>query len=239
MMFPLLLALAPAGPSPLPAAEACPPMSAYDVSAVNASNLPLPEALGLLVDGTPWRVEVAGQANAIRVSYTNVAGSLDDVLGDVLGRAGKVSGAALAASRDPAHCTIRVAVRAPQPAPAPETAPVPAASGSDAAQVVASHPAIPVPPPAVLRAGELLSEGLSRIATERGWSMRWNIPQDYVVDVQIPLPNESDLIPLITWVIRAYQAQGALEGVVPRFARGNRVVSIEPMTVRDSAGNKE
>lgn len=236
MMFPLLLALAPAGPSPLPAAEACPPMSAYDVSAVNASNLPLPEALGLLVDGTPWHVEVAGQASAIRVTYSNVAGALDDVLDDVLGKAGKTSGAALAASRDPAHCTVRVAVRAPAPTAASVAS---SASGSGEPQAVASHPAIPVPPPAVLRAGELLSEGLSRIATERGWSMRWNIPQDYVVDVQIPLPNESDLIPLITWVIRAYQAQGALEGVVPRFARGNRVVSIEPMTVRDSAGNKE
>ncbi len=84
-----------------------------------------------------------------------------------------------------------------------------------------------------LQPGQNLSEALERYVRERGWSLRWNIGEDYVLDASLPIPS-TDLIESVTWVVNTYQSQGGMLGVVPRFARSNRVVVIEKMDVRDN-----
>ncbi|OGU24398.1 MAG: hypothetical protein A2580_08650 [Hydrogenophilales bacterium RIFOXYD1_FULL_62_11] len=91
----------------------------------------------------------------------------------------------------------------------------------------------PLPATAVLPAGSRLSTALERYVRDRGWALRWNIEEDYVLDVNLPIPT-SELIDGVTWVVHAYQSQGGMLGVVPRFARGNNVVVIEKMDVRES-----
>lgn len=99
------------------------------------------------------------------------------------------------------------------------------ALGATSAQTSALSSALPP--------GQNLSEALERYVRERGWSLRWNIGEDYVLDASLPIPS-SDLIEGVTWVVNTYQSQGGMLGVVPRFARSNRVVVIEKMDVRDS-----
>lgn len=84
-----------------------------------------------------------------------------------------------------------------------------------------------------LPAGTRLSVALDRFVRERGWDLRWQIAEDYVLDVNLPIPA-ADLIESVTWVVQTYQSQGGMYGVVPRFARSNRVVVIEKMDVRDN-----
>lgn len=84
-----------------------------------------------------------------------------------------------------------------------------------------------------LQPGQNLSEALERYVRDRGWSLRWNIGEDYALDASLPIPS-SDLIEGVTWVVNTYQSQGGMLGVVPRFARSNRVVVIEKMDVRDN-----
>lgn len=85
----------------------------------------------------------------------------------------------------------------------------------------------------MLPAGTRLSVALDRFVRERGWDLRWQIDEDYVLDANLPIPT-ADLIESVTWVVHAYQSQGGMYGVVPRFARSNRVVVIEKMDVRDN-----
>lgn len=83
-----------------------------------------------------------------------------------------------------------------------------------------------------LPAGDRLSTALERYVRERGWDIRWKIDEDYVLDASLPIPT-NDLIEAVTWVVHTYQSQGGMMGVVPRFARTNRVIVIEKMNVRD------
>jgi len=84
-----------------------------------------------------------------------------------------------------------------------------------------------------LPSGSRLSVALERFIRERGWDIRWNIDEDYVLDAQLPIPT-SDVIEAVTWVVHTYQSQGGMPGVVPRFARANKIVVIEKMDVRES-----
>lgn len=80
----------------------------------------------------------------------------------------------------------------------------------------------------VLRAGTLLSESLRRYVKTQGWNaLRWNIDHDYLIEDDIPL--HGDMQTAVTGLVRAYQAQGGLMGVTPRFAEANRVVVFEPV----------
>lgn len=88
--------------------------------------------------------------------------------------------------------------------------------------------------PFVLKAGKQLSAALQSYVQSRGWQLRWRIDADYMIDVDIPVPA-LDLIDGVTWVVRVYQSQDGMQGVVPRFARGNKVVVIEMMDVREAA----
>lgn len=147
----------------------------------------------------------------------------------------------------------RLGTAAPLPVP-PPAAVQPAASGyqpdatglavpSRAAAPVAAPVAGALPPPPVLQqpqmavttipAGTRLSEGLELFVSSRGWSLRWLIEEDYMLDADLPIPG-TNVIDAVTWVVQTYQRQGGMRGVVPMFARGNRVVAIQNMDVRDN-----
>lgn len=136
-------------------------------------------------------------------------------------------------------------VRAPAPvqqaAPVPMAQPVapPVAEGSAHGWPVPEQASPIVAPPApvhqtitTIPAGSRLSDALEVFITSRGWSLRWLIDEDYMLDADLPIPG-ADVIDAVTWVVQTYQRQGGMRGVVPRFARGNRVVAIEKMDVRD------
>lgn len=78
----------------------------------------------------------------------------------------------------------------------------------------------------ILRAGTLLSESLRRYVQDQGWNaLRWEVDHDYRIAEDIPM--HGDMQTAIRGLVQAYQAQGGLMGVAPRFAEGNRVVVIE------------
>lgn len=210
-LFAALLAAAP-----LPAlADNCPALSVYEVSGVTAASVPLQEALGLLFAGTAWKPEVLGDASRVRVSFRNVSGPLDLVLGKVVAQASGASTQPLSSVADASRCAV--AINAVRP-------------------TVASGIALGTPIRAEMRylpAGENLSDALAKYAERGGWSLRWNIDADYVLDVDLPMPKGADVIEGITWLVKTYQAQGGMSGVVPRFAKGNKVVVIEQMDVRE------
>lgn len=189
----------------------CPPMSAYSVVGVSANEMPLADALALLFEGTAWKAEASGAGN-VTVTFRNVSGPLDAVFRKVVEQAGSASNAPLSALADPGRCVATVVQRA-------------AASAAPREAVA--------PKPRVLRAGRNLSDALSEYVQASGWQLRWRIEEDYVLDVDFPMPD-TDLIEAVSYVVRAYQAQGGMQGVAPRFAKANRVVVIEPMDVRES-----
>ncbi|WP_019583732.1 TcpQ domain-containing protein [Thioalkalivibrio sp. ALE16] len=81
-------------------------------------------------------------------------------------------------------------------------------------------------PAYVLRAGTMLSESLRRYVKAQGWnSLRWNVDHDYFIEDDIPM--RGDMQSAIMGLVRAYQDQGGLMGVSPRFAEANRVVVFE------------
>jgi hypothetical protein len=83
----------------------------------------------------------------------------------------------------------------------------------------------------VIPAGTMLSKGLADYVKRFGWSIRWNIKEDYLLDAPFPIPA-GGVTSGITYVMRAYQSQGGLLGNVPMFATPNRVVVIEPTSTR-------
>ena len=198
----------------------CPPLSAYRVTNVSAENVRIGVAMDMLVSGTTWSPNIVGSDDDVTVSFRGVSGPLDQVLSKVVEAAGQASTAAVSMVTDPVRCIATVNV-APPVAPA---APV------DALAEVA--PAAPRYQSESLPAGGTLSEALTSYAERKGWTLRWQLDDDYMLDVDIPIPP-MDLIDGVTYVVRAYQAQGGLNGVVPRFARSNKVVVIEKMNVRE------
>lgn len=201
----------------------CPPLSAYRVTNVSADNLRIGAAMDMLVSGTTWSSSVAGTDDDVTVTFRGVSGPLDQVLSKVAEAAGQASTSAVSMVTDPTRCIATVTVTPPV-APA---APVAAADAeAPAAPIAPQHPS------ETLRAGGTLSEALGDYAQRKGWSLRWQLDDDYMLDVDVPIPP-MDLIDGVTYVVRAYQAQGGLIGVVPRFAQSNKVVVIEKMNVRE------
>jgi hypothetical protein len=200
--------------APLPAlAGSCPSLAMYEVNGVTAASLPLSEALGLLFAGTAWKPEVLGDASRVRVSFRSVSGPLDLVLNKVVAQASGASTQPLSSVADSSRCAVAVNIVRTTPAVALGT------------PIRAEMRALP--------AGENLSDALAKYAERGGWSLRWNIDADYVLDVDLPMPKGADVIEGITWLVKTYQAQGGMAGVVPRFAKGNKVVVIEQMDVRE------
>lgn len=248
------LALAISGP----ALASCPPLTAYRVQGVSAKNATPAEAIGLLLANTPWKPDVDAALNA-PINLRSVSGPLDRVLERLVD--GLDSTGQITMLQDSASCVVRVALRAPAPAPAPIPEPAPAPAPATAVASASAMPDVPLeasapmpervieldpfaetsglgnedapaPRSHVLKAGKSLSEALDEYVTERGWSIRWMLEEDYLLDADVPVPP-LDVIDGVTWVVTAYQQQGGLRGVTPRFATPNKVVVIEAMNVRE------
>lgn len=146
----------------------------------------------------------------------------------------------------PAPAPAAVSTQAPRvafPAPAPVgrapvttvTAPAPAPLTTVTAPTpltTAPYEMAPRQEITKIPAGTRLSEALELFVKARGWSMRWLIDEDYMLDADLPVPA-GDVIEAVTWVVQTYQRQGGMRGVVPLFAKGNKVVAIQKMDVRD------
>lgn len=116
---------------------------------------------------------------------------------------------------DPAAVSLLTGGPAPAPSPTYQAAPARA------------------PMSTMLPSGSRLSTALERFVRERGWDLRWQIEEDYMLDANLPIPS-GDVIEAVTWVVNTYQSQGGMPGVVPRFARSNQIVVVEKMDVRGS-----
>jgi len=187
--------------------QVCQPLGAYHVTGISANELPVQQAIGILFTGTPWSVNIAGSLPSVSLSYSGVSGPLDQVLARAIEQTGQSLSLPLIAVSDPSRCIVTISL--------PVTTPGEGRYGG------------------VLPAGEALSVALEQYAEQQGWKLRWNIDEDYVLDVDLPLPADG-IVNTITWVVNTYQSQGGLAGVAPRFAQGNNVVVIEHMNVRES-----
>lgn len=87
----------------------------------------------------------------------------------------------------------------------------------------------PAAEPYTIPAGTLLSQGLAKYVQRYGWSIRWLVSDDYRLDAPLPIPAGS-VDAGVTYVVHTYQSQGGLLGDVPRFAKPNKVVVIQPVT---------
>jgi hypothetical protein len=231
----------------------CPPLTAYRVQGVSAKNATPAEAIGLLLAGTPWKADVDAGLNA-PINLRSVSGPLDRVLERLID--GLDSSGQITMLQDSSGCVVRVALRQP-PAPVPAAPAEPAAAaaaptplpdvpldpaGAMAERVIEVDPfadttglgneSAPAPRSHVLPAGKSLSEALEEYVADRGWTIRWMLEEDYILDVDVPVPP-LDVIDGVTWVVTAYQQQGGLRGVTPRFATPNKVVVIEAMNIRE------
>lgn len=82
-------------------------------------------------------------------------------------------------------------------------------------------------------AGTLLSTGLASFVKSFGWTLKWNVTSDYMLDEPLPIPAGS-IIDGVNYVMRAYQSQGGLLGVRPVYAKPNKVVSVQPAEIEDN-----
>ncbi|MGH8159357.1 MAG: hypothetical protein ACREPQ_14650 [Rhodanobacter sp.] len=83
--------------------------------------------------------------------------------------------------------------------------------------------------PYTIPAGIMLSEGLTKYVKSFGWSMRWNVKDDFRLDAPLPIPAGS-MKEGVNYVVHTYQAQGALLGDAPDYHNPNQFVVIEPVT---------
>jgi len=196
--------------------QACLPMGTYHITGISANELPVQQAIDILFTGTPWSVNIIGSLPPLTLSYSGVSGPLDQVLAQSIEQAGQSLSLPVVAVSDPTRCLVTIST--------PSTAPAEERDGVKLEELRYGG---------VLPAGEALSAALEQYAEQQGWTLRWNIDDDYLLDVDLPLPAES-IINTITWVVNTYQSQGGLAGVAPRFAQSNKVVVIEHMNVRES-----
>lgn len=203
---------------------ACPPLSVYEVTNVQVSNGTLGQAIDVLLDGTSWSAKVTDDANEVRVSFRDVSGPLDQVFDRMVGQAKTTAGASLSVLKDTSSCTINVSSR--RNGNAATAVPVAAVPVATEARAVAAP--VGLAKQDVLARGKPISSALTSYAKDKGWQIRWNIEEDFMVDVDIPLPRGYEVAQAITWVIETYQMSGALRGVEPIF-HTNNVVSIQKM----------
>lgn len=225
-----------AAPSALAQASTqCVALNAHRVESLSARNVSPKDALSMVLAGTQWKLEIDPTITE-PVTFRGVSGPADLIIERLTDQFDTTG--TLVLMQDRAACTLRLRRPAPPPPPVPVAVPTPGPS-TPATQTPspANEPVVPVDVrpahrSATLSKGKRLSEALEAYIVERGWTMRWLIDEDYVLDADVPVPA-LDVIDGVTWVVEAYQAQGGLRGAAPRFARGNKVVVIEPMTVRE------
>lgn len=204
----------------------CPPLARYDVSGVSFRGASLDRAVERLLDGTAWKAEFDGPATDIRLSMIGVSGPLNLVLDRLIQQAGKSTVVdSVSSVIDKEGCTVKVNVRTNAPTPSVRVeeahtrvlAEVELNAKREQSQAEKGY---------TLPQGVKLSEALAGYAKAHGWSLRWRIQDDYMIDTEIPIPP-GEIVDGVLHVIRAYQAAGAMQTVRPRFASPNRVVVIE------------
>lgn len=226
-----LIALAVAGALPATAAPPrCPDLENYDVSNISVRGGTLDRIVNRVLDGTAWKAEFKGPATDIRLSVIGVSGPMDLVLDRVIRRAGEAEVVESVSSVvDRATCTVTVSVTTKRPTPS-VLVEAPAAEAFAAVTAAAAAAPLREPTPAerthVLPGGSKLSDALSKYVEAHGWTLRWRIEEDFLIDTDIPIP-EGDVVNGVLHVVRAYQAAGAMKTVRPRFAAPNKVVVIE------------
>jgi len=220
------LALAALTAMPAAAERRCPDLDRYDVSNISFRNGTLDIAVNRLLKGTAWKAEFIGPATDIRLTMIGVAGPMDMVLEKMIERAGRsevVDSVTSVVDRE--SCTVTVSVTTNRPTPSVLVEP-----SSEEAFVAATAKPIKDPGPGdrihVLPGGSKLSRALNKYIESHGWTMRWRIDDDFLIDTDIPIPK-GDVVDGVLHVVRAYQAAGAMATVRPRFAAPNRVVVIE------------
>lgn len=225
-----------------PAFANCPPLSVYRVTGVTLTNGTLAQATQTLFAGTAWKAEPSPAASNLNVSLSDVGGPLDKVLAAVLQKAGG-STYAVGSTIDAASCVVHINATslAPPVVPAAHASivapPVPdKAMPPDAAHSYALGSATPVASPApaapayTLKAHMLLSRALAEYVKHEGWTLKWNVADDYMLDAPFPIPAGDNVISGVSYVIDAYKEQGGLLGATALFAKPNHVVAIIPTT---------
>lgn len=203
----------------------CPPLATYQVSGVTMTDGTIRDAVGVLVEGTAWTSKVNGPADGVKVSLRNVAGPLDKVLTTVVERAGQSAPAGVGLVVDSVACAVVLTVRE-RPAPAvrlPDHTLIRdlRAAASDERVAVSHAPTGEY----IVRAGQKVSEALEAYVQRHGWKLRWHLPDDYRLDVDVPV--KGGVMEGVLTVIRAYQMAGAMQGVRPVFHESNKVVVIK------------
>lgn len=228
-----------------PALANCPPLSVYRVGGVSLANGTLEQAVTMLLAGTAWKAETSPQAGSMRVTMQNVGGPTNKVLDAVLDNASNDTWA-VTSTQDTRACVVHVAATRIAPLPVTKAAPVPAAASmpTGAAKTYgASNTAVPttlaaapypkvnpVPASYTLPAHTLLSKALAKYVAAKGWSLKWDIQDDYMLDAPFPIPGSDDVIAGVSYVVGAYKQQGGMLGATALFARPNHVVAILPTT---------
>lgn len=239
----------------------CPALSVYRVGGVSLANGTLAQAADMLLAGTAWKAETSPQASAMRVSMKNVGGPTDKVLDAVLDSASNDT-YAVASTEDTSKCVVHVTATRIAPPPAPpvalaarapaagsmptipaQTFPggkgvTPVATAAGAAAHAPAYPKVdPTPATYTLPAHMLLSKALARYVTHEGWALKWNIPDDYMLDAPFPIPGSDDVIAGVSYVVKAYKLQGGMLGEAPCFAKPNHVVVMVPSTAACLTGS--
>jgi len=155
------------------------------------------------------------------------------------------------ATMPPVAATMAKPAYSPHPAyelPKPTT-PVPsldqlaAAERAEASKPVFAEPvaATPVIAPSTpsaeagytIPAGVNLSRGLAKYVERFGWTLRWKISEDYMLDAPLPIP-QGTLQEGINYVMQSYRAQGGMGDATATFANPNKVVVLEYATAKES-----
>lgn len=222
----------------------CPPLSVYQVSGVTLRDGTLTQAASMLFSGTAWTVHTDPAAANLRVSLSGVGGPLDKVLNEVLTHVGRGK-YAVGSVNDAQACTVHITVTSLAPPPA-AVAVKPTHLAGTAVKTAAAAPGhftapavddvdpLPQTTPAqpvgyTLPAGAILSHALATYVKSQGWTLRWNLSQDYVLDAPFPIPAGDSVVEGVRYVLRAYKAQGGLLDAAPHFWDANHVVEIQPM----------
>lgn len=208
------------------APPSCPDMGRFDVSNISFRGGSLDIAVQRLLRGTPWRAEFDGPATDIRITMIGVGGPMDMILERMIERAGEAPNVASASAVvDREGCVVRVSITTHRPTPS-VLVEAPAVAAQEAITAALDDPLGPGEQSHTLPSGTKLSVALRSYVEAFGWTLRWRIEDDFLIDADIPIP-EGDVVDGVLHVIRAYQAAGAMRTVRPRFAEPNRVVVIE------------
>ena len=202
---------------PLANAQSIRPMGPEAISSIGADAGAASPAAVSRPASVPRQARIADQAEAVpaHVPHSEVAQTITAAPSRSVPQAAATAPAPAAIQLSPMH----------EPSGA---VPSPAAGlQARASGAVASFQATSIP------AGVRLSEGLERFVMSRGWTLRWLIEEDYMLDSELPIPG-MDVIDAVTWVVQTYQRRGGMQSAVPHFHKGNNVIAIQAMGVRDA-----